>query len=80
MSSNTRAVVLQVRGAPLLIVGALDTTAIKLNREAAAKLTCHHQIKIIPGASHLFEEPGKLDIVQQAAASWFTDYLTGTFP
>ncbi len=47
---------------------------------AAAKLDCHHGFKIVPGASHLFEEPGKLDIVQEAAADWFTDHLTGAQP
>ncbi|MFO8141011.1 MAG: alpha/beta family hydrolase [Marinobacter sp.] len=70
----------RVRAPTLFIVGGLDTTVITLNREAAAKLDCHHEVKIIPGASHLFEEPGKLDIAQQAAADWFTDYLAGTQP
>ena len=70
----------QVRAATLFIVGGLDTTVITLNQEAAAKLNCHHEVRIVPGASHLFEEPGKLDIAQQAAADWFTRYLTGTQP
>ncbi|PXX90819.1 hypothetical protein DIT71_09805 [Marinobacter vulgaris] len=63
-----------------LIVGGLDATVIDINREAAAKLNCHHELKIVPGASHLFEESGKLDVVQKAAADWFTDHMTGAQP
>ncbi|GGY76828.1 dienelactone hydrolase family protein [Marinobacter zhanjiangensis] len=70
----------RVQAATLLIVGGLDTTVIELNREAAAKLDCPHEVKIVPGASHLFEEPGKLELVQQAAADWFTDHLAGAHP
>jgi putative phosphoribosyl transferase len=67
----------RVRAATLLIVGGLDTTVIDINRQAAEKLNCRHDVKIVPGASHLFEEPGKLDIVQEAAADWFMDHLAG---
>lgn len=70
----------RVQAPTLLIVGGLDTTVIDINREAAAKLNCRHEVKIVPGASHLFEEPGKLNIVQKAAADWFTDYLAGALP
>lgn len=70
----------RVRAATLLIVGGLDATVIDINREAAAKLNCHHEVKIVPGASHLFEEPGKLDVVQRAAADWFTEHLAGAQP
>lgn len=70
----------RVRAATLFIVGGLDTTVIDLNREAAARMGCHHEELVVPGASHLFEEPGKLEIVQQAAADWFMDHIAGTNP
>jgi putative phosphoribosyl transferase len=67
----------RVQAPTLLIVGGLDTTVIDINRQAADKLNCRHDVKIVPGASHLFEEPGKLAMVQEAAAEWFTDHLAG---
>jgi putative phosphoribosyl transferase len=49
---------------------------IELNRQAYAALTCEKELKIVPGATHLFEEPGTLETVGQLAADWFSLYLT----
>jgi len=65
----------QVRAPTLLIVGGLDHTVIELNRAAQSELRCENQLKIVPGATHLFEEPGTLDAVAHLARSWFTHYL-----
>jgi pimeloyl-ACP methyl ester carboxylesterase len=59
----------------LLIVGALDTVVLELNRRAMAQLTCPARLEIVPGASHLFEEPGTLDRVVSLATAWFVQYL-----
>lgn len=59
----------------LLLVGGLDTQVIKLNEMAYEKLNCNKQLKIIPDASHLFEEPGKLEEVTRCASDWFEKYL-----
>jgi putative phosphoribosyl transferase len=59
----------------LLIVGELDTVVIELNRRAMAQLTCPVHLEIIPGATHLFEEPGTLDRVTLLATEWFTQHL-----
>jgi putative phosphoribosyl transferase len=59
----------------LLIVGGLDTAVLELNRDAAEQLSCEHQIEIVPGATHLFEEPGALDAVAALATRWFTRHL-----
>jgi pimeloyl-ACP methyl ester carboxylesterase len=56
----------------LLIVGGLDRTVLQLNREAAERLRCPHHLVVVPGASHLFEEPGTLDEVARLAGDWFT--------
>ena len=65
----------QVQAPTLLIVGGLDIQVIELNRQAAEALAAEHRIEIVPGASHLFEEPGKLRVVSQLAADWFTTHL-----
>ena len=62
----------QVRCPTLLIVGGLDTQVIELNEQAASQLTCEQRVEIVPGATHLFEEPGKLDDVARLASDWFT--------
>ena len=54
----------------LLIVGGLDESVIALNRQAIAHLACPKELAIVPGATHLFEEPGTLDEVAQLAATW----------
>lgn len=55
----------------LLIVGGNDDIVIDLNRQAAALLSCTKEVAIVPGASHLFEEPGTLEQVARQAANWF---------
>ncbi|MDG0025410.1 alpha/beta family hydrolase [Trinickia sp. Y13] len=64
-----------VKAPTLLIVGELDTEVIRLNRLAAAHLACEHELVIVPGATHLFEEPGKLDETARLAAEWFSRWL-----
>jgi len=59
----------------LLIVGGLDDAVIRLNEEALGKLQCVKELKIVPGATHLFEEPGKLEEVARLAADCFQRYL-----
>lgn len=63
----------------LLIVGSLDNEVIKLNRKAFQKMKCVKHIDIVRGASHLFEETGKLHIVSQLAEDWFEKYLVKPF-
>jgi dienelactone hydrolase len=60
-----------VKAPTLLIVGGNDDVVIGLNEEAYAQLTCEKELKIIPGATHLFEEPGTLEQVAQLASDWF---------
>lgn len=64
-----------VRAPTLLIVGSLDEVVIDLNQKAYEQLHCVKQLEIVPGATHLFEEPGKLDEVAQLADAWFRKYL-----
>lgn len=61
-----------VRAPVLLLVGGRDDIVIKLNEEAAEQLTAPHELRVIPGATHLFPEPGALEEVGAAAADWFT--------
>jgi putative phosphoribosyl transferase len=61
-----------VRQPTLLIVGELDTVVIELNRAAMRKLGGEARLEIVPGASHLFEEPGALEQVARLARDWFT--------
>jgi putative phosphoribosyl transferase len=68
-------VITQVRSPTLLIVGDNDRGVAAVNLETWARLTCGKSIEIIPGAGHLFEEPGALDNVSALAARWFTDHL-----
>jgi pimeloyl-ACP methyl ester carboxylesterase len=65
----------QVRAATLLIVGGADYGVIDLNRDAFAALTCEKRLEIVPGATHLFEEPGTLDKVVDLAAQWFNAHF-----
>jgi pimeloyl-ACP methyl ester carboxylesterase len=65
----------QVRAATLLIVGGADYDVIELNRDALAELTCEKRLEIVPGATHLFEEPGTLDKVVDLAAQWFNAHF-----
>jgi len=67
-----------VQAPTLLIVGGNDTAVIDLNRTAYRELRAEKELKIIPGATHLFEEPGTLEQVATAAARWFERHLAGT--
>ncbi|WP_351228115.1 phosphoribosyltransferase family protein [Streptomyces sp. NPDC002133] len=69
-----------VRAPTLLIVGGRDTTVLDLNRQAQAALRCGNRLEVVPGATHLFEEPGALDEVSALARDWFTLYLTPQEP
>ncbi|MCW2956753.1 MAG: phosphoribosyltransferase [Thermoleophilia bacterium] len=64
-----------VQAPTLLIVGSRDTQVLKLNQRAAESMRCTHEIAVIPGAGHLFEERGTLDQAAELAASWFTKHL-----
>lgn len=64
----------QVVSPTLLIVGGADWQVLALNEEAARLLRCQHEVAIVPGATHLFEEPGALELVAQLAAEWFSRY------
>lgn len=59
----------------LLIVGGADTGVLELNEQAYARMRCRKELRVIPGATHLFEEPGALDGVAQAAAQWFARHF-----
>jgi pimeloyl-ACP methyl ester carboxylesterase len=61
----------------LLIVGGRDRVVIELNRAAVNKLAGEKRLEIVPGASHLFEEPGALEQVARLASEWFARYLSG---
>ena len=65
----------QVLSPTLLIVGGHDDIVIELNRQAFAQLRCEAQLEIVPGATHLFEEPGTLEAAQRLAVDWFTRHL-----
>jgi putative phosphoribosyl transferase len=65
----------QVTCPTLLLVGGLDYPVIKMNQEAFARLRCEKELKIVPGATHLFEEPGTLEEVARLAADWFQRHL-----
>ncbi len=64
-----------VRAPTLLIVGGLDPAVIGMNRTAAARMSCEHRLEIVPGATHLFDEPGRLDEVARLALAWFQRLL-----
>lgn len=65
----------QVRAPVLLIVGGRDPQVAELNRAAARELPGISEVHVIPGAGHLFEEPGALDQVTAVAAAWFGEHL-----
>lgn len=65
----------KVKAPTLLIVGGNDTTVLDLNTEASRLLQCTKELEVIPGATHLFEEPGTLEAVASAAGAWFQKYL-----
>ena len=61
----------------LLIVGGLDDVVIQLNEDALSSLRCERELRIVPGATHLFSEYGKLEEVARISAEWFRDHMTG---
>ncbi len=65
----------RVKAPTLLIVGELDDVVIKLNETAFSQLRCEKRLEIVPGAGHLFEEPGAMERVIELAAHWFTLHL-----
>jgi len=64
-----------VRAPTLLIVGSRDTHVLSLNRLAADRMHCEHRLAVVPGATHLFTEPGTLATVAELARDWFTRHL-----
>jgi putative phosphoribosyl transferase len=70
-----RAALEKVAAPTLLVVGGLDDPVVELNRAALALLSCEKQLTIVPGATHLFEEPGKLQSVAELAREWFVQHL-----
>ncbi len=69
-----------VRAPTLLIVGGADRQVLELNREAQHQLRCPSEVAIVPGATHLFEEPGALEQVSRLAIDWLDRYLTASRP
>lgn len=65
----------RIKAPTLLIVGSLDQQVIDLNRAALEKIQAPKSLKIVAGATHLFEEPGTLEQVAQLASNWFMKYL-----
>jgi dienelactone hydrolase len=65
----------KVKSPTLLIVGGLDYPVIRMNEDAYSQLRCEKELKIVPGATHLFEEPGTLEEVAKLAAAWFQRHL-----
>jgi len=70
----------RVRAPTLLIVGGLDSAVIELNEAAYAHICCEREMVIVPGATHLFEEPGTLERVAALASAWFLRYLPAGRP
>jgi dienelactone hydrolase len=65
----------RVTAPTLLIVGSNDEVVVDLNQQALARMKCEAQLEIVPGATHLFEEPGTLEQVASLAAAWFQRWL-----
>ncbi|MDQ4143727.1 MAG: dienelactone hydrolase family protein [Actinomycetota bacterium] len=68
----------EVQAPTLLIVGGRDEVVLELNRQARARLTAPSQLEIVPGATHLFEEPGALEAVAELAGDWLSKHLAAT--
>jgi pimeloyl-ACP methyl ester carboxylesterase len=64
-----------VQASTLLIVGGADREVLALNRKALRELRCEKRLEVVPGATHLFEEPGALGSVAELAAAWFERHL-----
>lgn len=67
----------RVRAPTLLIVGGADRAVLELNETAGSRLRCRHELAVVPGATHLFEEPGALEQVGELAAGWFSKSMSG---
>ena len=67
----------KVQAPTLLIVGGNDDIVIELNEMARDQMRCEVKLEIIPGATHLFEEPGALEQVAKLASDWFSLHLSG---
>lgn len=67
-----------VRAPTLLIVGGADAPVLPLNRRAAERMRCVHAVEVVPGAGHLFEEPGAMRQVEELATQWFLRHLPPT--
>jgi putative phosphoribosyl transferase len=65
----------QVRAPTLLIVGGRDERVLELNRQAQARLRCENRLAVVPGATHLFEQPGTLQRAAELASDWFVAHL-----
>jgi putative phosphoribosyl transferase len=65
----------EVRSPTLLIVGSFDEAVLELNRSALSLLACKAELRVVPRATHLFEEPGALEQVAEIAREWFTRHL-----
>jgi dienelactone hydrolase len=70
----------RVQAPTLLIVGGADDVVIDLNRQAMQRMRAHVELEIIPGATHLFEEPGTLEQVSRLAVAWCRRYLSRARP
>jgi pimeloyl-ACP methyl ester carboxylesterase len=70
----------RVRAPTLLIVGGADVPVIAMNEEARARMRAPVELRIVPGATHLFEEPGALEAVASLARDWLTRHLVGVGP
>ncbi|MCA1189686.1 dienelactone hydrolase family protein [Saccharopolyspora sp. 6T] len=64
----------QVRAPTLMLVGGSDPEVLELNRRTAGHLSAEHELQVVPGATHLFEEPGALAEVARATTTWFTTH------
>ena len=65
----------RVQAPTLLVVGGLDPQVLELNRAALGRLRVEASLEVVPGASHLFEEPGTLERMAELAVSWFSRWL-----
>lgn len=70
----------RVQAPTMLIAGGADTEVLRVNRIAMHALQCEKRLEIVPGASHLFEEPGALDAVAHLAADWFIRHCARRLP
>ena len=66
----------KVAAPTLLVVGSFDYDVLRLNKKVYEELQCEKKLEVVEGATHLFQEPGKMEIVAELAANWFEKYLT----